>query len=221
MTILYYLYEIKNNINSKIYVGVHQSANIDDGYMGSGIAIKTAIKKYGIENFTKTILEYFVSDTEMYAREKEFVNEDFIKRKDVYNLTIGGEGGFNHINSSKTPEYYKLRSDNGKKTNSVHNNLAKFNSSLTFEERSVKAKKAAQTQIATKGYFDNGWAGKKHSAEAIAKSSATMKGRHTGKGNSQFGSCWVTHAEFGNKKIKLIELDSYVSLGYNKGRKMK
>ena len=84
MTILYYLYEIKNNINGKIYVGVHQSTNTDDGYMGSGIAISAAIRKYGIENFTKAILETFLSDAEMYAREKEIVNEEFLNRDDVY-----------------------------------------------------------------------------------------------------------------------------------------
>ena len=110
MTILYYLYEIKNNINGKIYVGVHQSTNTDDGYMGSGIAISAAIRKYGIENFTKAILETFLSDAEMYAREKEIVNEEFLNRDDVYNLTLGGHGGFNHINRNKDAEYYKTRS---------------------------------------------------------------------------------------------------------------
>jgi hypothetical protein len=220
MTILYYLYEIKNNINGKIYIGVHQSTNIDDGYMGSGLAIKAAIDKYGIENFVKTILEYFLTDTEMYTREKEFVNEDFLKRKDVYNLTLGGHGGFNHINGNKTAEYYKERSRAASKRNSLYtSSIQDYNKIATFKDKSANSKKAAQTQIATKGYFDNGHTGTVRSKSANAKASVTM--RHTGKDNSQFGSCWITHVEFGNKKIKLIELDSYVSLGYNKGRKMK
>jgi dissimilatory sulfite reductase (desulfoviridin) alpha/beta subunit len=84
----YYLYEIKNTINNKIYVGVHKTANLNDGYMGSGKAINRAIKKYGVENFTKTILEYFTNETSMYSKEKEVVNEEFLARPDVYNLSL-------------------------------------------------------------------------------------------------------------------------------------
>lgn len=42
-----------------------------------------------------------------------------------------------------------------------------------------------------------------------------------GESNSQYGTCWIYHVDFGNKKIKLNELDNFLSLGYTKGRKMK
>jgi group I intron endonuclease len=96
----YYLYEIRNNLDNKIYVGVHKTEDMNDGYMGSGKVIQRAIKKYGIKNFTKTILEVFNTPEEMYNREKEVVNEEFLLREDVYNLRRGGFGGFDYINNS-------------------------------------------------------------------------------------------------------------------------
>lgn len=91
---IYYLYKITNNITGMIYVGVHRTQNINDNYMGSGKILRQAIKKYGKTNFTKDILEYFNSSLEMFKREKEIVNEDFVKRSDVYNIKAGGDGGW-------------------------------------------------------------------------------------------------------------------------------
>ena len=88
----YYLYQIKNKINNKIYIGVHQTDDINDGYMGSGTEIRKAIKKYGKDNFEKEILEYFDNEDDMYAREMEIVTEEFIARKDTYNVSLGGIG---------------------------------------------------------------------------------------------------------------------------------
>lgn len=97
---LYYLYKTTNLINGKIYIGAHKSKRQDDPYLGSGKFLIRAIEKYGVENFQKTILEYFDNAESMYAREKEIVNEEFLSRSDVYNAKHGGEGGFDWINQN-------------------------------------------------------------------------------------------------------------------------
>lgn len=119
---LYYLYKITNLVNGKIYVGVHKTKNVDDGYMGSGKVVLSAIEKYGKDNFVKEVLEYFDTAADMFAREKEIVNEDFLKRGDVYNLRRGGSGGFDFINSSGIAKFRgKTHCDESKATMGFRN----------------------------------------------------------------------------------------------------
>ena len=89
----YLIYQITNNLNHKIYIGKHVTNKLDDDYFGSGIRLQKAIKKYGPENFTKTILIVLYNEDEMNLLEKMVVNENFLKRDDVYNLCEGGQGG--------------------------------------------------------------------------------------------------------------------------------
>lgn len=114
------IYEIKNKINGKSYIGQH-SSDVLGPYWGSGKLIKRAIKKYGIENFERTILEKCFDKNELNEREKYWIKEkDSINTG--YNLTEGGTGGDNSefINYSeewkdgqriRTKQYWESLSD--------------------------------------------------------------------------------------------------------------
>ncbi|MBQ4479153.1 MAG: GIY-YIG nuclease family protein [Victivallales bacterium] len=86
----YYFYKITNRINGKFYFGVHGTDNLEDGYMGSGVALKRAYIKYGIENFSKEILAFFSNADEMYSFEEYFVNDSLVADHNCYNMVKGG-----------------------------------------------------------------------------------------------------------------------------------
>ena len=91
----YYVYKTTNLVNGKIYIGYHVSDDIEnDRYLGSGDKLKLAIKKYGKHNFVREILFELSSFQEMIDKEMEIVNEEFLKRDDVYNVVRGGGGCF-------------------------------------------------------------------------------------------------------------------------------
>ena len=124
--------------------------------MGSGIVIKSAIKKYGLENFTKCILETFETETQMYIREAEIVNIDFILREDTYNIALGGQGGDRWTNNPNR----NIRSKNLSKSlliryksmtkeerqriygiKGIKNAFSAYNRTLNREERQIKTAK--------------------------------------------------------------------------------
>ena len=72
----FYVYEITNNINGKKYIGKRKCyCNIeDDCYMGSGAALALAKKKYGIQNFSKRIIEVCSTEDDAYKREEYWIN---------------------------------------------------------------------------------------------------------------------------------------------------
>jgi hypothetical protein len=218
----YYLYQITNKVNGKIYVGVHKTRNLNDGYMGSGKIIKTAIEKYGIDNFEKVIQEAFENAEAMYAREKEIVTEEFLSRDHVYNLRRGGDGGFDFINKNLTE---KDRSILGKKGGFA--NKHKWSDEILQRAREGWSKGGKKTveQIRTgKRKMHKSFLGKHHSDETKQKMSNTIRERKLGIGekNSQYGTRWAwVHNDEKVIKIKLEELDTYISLGYVRGIKIK
>ena len=83
-----------------IYIGKHVTTNIDDEYFGSGTYIKAAENKHGLYHFKKEILFELQNEEEMNLLERLVVNEEFIKRDDVYNMIVG---------SYDSTEYEKIK----------------------------------------------------------------------------------------------------------------
>lgn len=88
----HYFYKITNLLNGHFYYGVHNTNNINDGYMGSGKRLHYAYKKYGMENFEKEILKYFDSAIEAYQYEADYITEEMVIDPNCYNLKFGGDG---------------------------------------------------------------------------------------------------------------------------------
>lgn len=86
-----FFYKTENLVNGKVYYGIHRTNNLNDNYLGSGILLKHAIKKYGRELFKRTILNYFDSEKELLECEKRTVDAGLIKKENTYNLTLGGK----------------------------------------------------------------------------------------------------------------------------------
>lgn len=91
-----FIYEWTNMLNGKKYIGSH-AGTTDDGYIGSGKVFARAIKKHGIENFIRTILEYVEVEDRKYLLEREKFYLDKVNAyysNDYYNVAkdvIGGD----------------------------------------------------------------------------------------------------------------------------------
>lgn len=101
------VYFTTNLVNSKKYIGVHQTDDPEtfDGYLGCGIyaahriknpdtPFQKAVLKYGAESFRRETLFIFENRDEAYEKEHELVNIEWISRDDTYNVAIGGACGF-------------------------------------------------------------------------------------------------------------------------------
>jgi len=185
-------------VNNKIYVGVHKTKDLDDGYMGSGKVIKHAIEKHGIDNFRKDILEFFEDAESMYAREKEVVTDEFLLREDVYNLRRDGNGGFDYINSSGIAKFV------GNHNKETKQKISAANTGHPVSEDTIE--KIKQNNKRT-----NASRAKKvrEKLTGIAKTDEHKK--KISKSLSKW--CWV---RLGDKRKKVLksEKEIYISLGY-------
>lgn len=184
-----YVYRITNLINQKEYVGVHTTLNLDDGYMGSGIAIMRAVKKHGVDNFQKEIIQFFESESDAYDYELQIVNEEYVAREDTYNMTLGGK---------KPPARKGIKLD--EETVERYRILAN-----THERKQASAKGG---RIGIRHVKENGW-----SQEAIAKRTKTRQERD---GYSRdMSSCHTSEALTKRNQTRKINSVKYNTVNAN------
>ena len=198
----YTIYKITHKDSGKFYIGMHQTSNLDDGYMGSGKYLRHAQEKYGLNTFEKEILFIFEDHQSMVNKEKELVTEEFCARNDTYNIRKGGKGGF-----TKESSHLGRINANRKLWNNVE----------------FRKKQSISTSRLNKVLHANGvlkapsWNGKTHSEETKRKIGESNSIKQSGKNNSQYGLQWITNG-VESKKIKKHDP---IPEGWKKGRKMK
>lgn len=170
----FYIYKITNKLNGKIYIGVHKTKDLNDGYFGSGKILGRAIEKHGRENFEKEILEFFSSYEEALEKEKETVTDEFLLREDVYNVRRGGTGGFDYINK-KGLNYLKTNPGIGEKNNFYGKTHSEETKALLSEYRKKQVMPQRTQEHNEK--IRNALKGKKHTKERCENISKAKKGK--------------------------------------------
>lgn len=88
----YTTYRTENKINGHFYYGKHATDDLGDGYLGSGVRLRDAIRKYGRAAFVKEIIGFHRDEWEMNDAEYRLITPDLIADPRCYNLTAGGCG---------------------------------------------------------------------------------------------------------------------------------
>ena len=233
----YYFYKIVNNVNNKFYYGVHQTTDVDDNYMGSGVYLLRAYNKHGIENFTKTILKYFSNSEDMYKYEAEIVTEELVKNPMCYNIKVGGKGGSSkgELNPIYGREKSQEHKDNishslkGKKKSEMH--CKHISESTKGREPWNKGKPGYTNNMSEQGRqnISNYWKTHKRNKEQYQKSWETRRkngttNTHNNKSQSEHQKETLRQMKWMYKVGSLIrvnqnDVEYYKNMGYELGRK--
>jgi len=192
----YFIYKTTNLINHKYYVGKRQTKCLDDGYLGSGLAFKRAVRKYGKNNFKREILEFANDAASLSKLEQKYVTDELVQDPNCYNLVLGGKGGLmvlypQHPKYKETIEKIKLTL-----TDKSGSNNPMYGKKHTTEARALMSKNHAR--LSGK---DNPNYGKRKSEREKQNSSFSRSPKQFTFTHPEFGthrcSCWDLANSFG------------------------
>ena len=106
----YFLYKVIHIPTQRYYLGKHETKNLKDGYMGSGVAWGNILRAHDREEFSFQILSSYENSTALERAEEILIPESILLDPLCMNLVPGGRGGAGPA-SHVTPEQ---RKKNGK-----------------------------------------------------------------------------------------------------------
>lgn len=150
---VYIVYKTTNLKNGHYYIGVHKQKHFSfDGYYGSGVGLKRALKLYGKNNFNRETLFIFENVEDAYKKEKELLYPVY-RLEECYNMHPGGRGIRGKI-CFHSEEWRKKVSvaNTGKKRSKEHcEKLSKIDKSYmkseTYRSKMSDAKKGKSTSL--------------------------------------------------------------------------
>ena len=174
---MYYIYRIRNKINGKTYIGQHKYKKLNDDYMGSGVLLAKAKKKYGLENFEKEILESNIPTVELANDfEQMYILFERAKGKAEYNIADGGKGvAGGPMKGRHFSEEHKRKLSEAHKGKKVTEETRR---KISLYQKGNQWRKDKHCSEETKKKMSEVHKGKSHSEERKRKISEAMKGKH-------------------------------------------
>lgn len=160
-----FIYITTNLVNGMRYLGQKKFCKGWKQYLGSGTVIKQAIKKYGKENFHRTIIYICYSEDELNKAEYDLsIFLDVVEGDGWYNLVYGGGTSCGWHMPEETKE--KIRQK-------------RLGVTLSEETRRLLSQKLSGE--------NNPWYGRKHTDEELEKMSVNRKGKCAEENNYWYG----------------------------------
>ena len=173
-----YIYDITYNPDGRTYIGkricpLGKTPETDIKYMGKGKHIVAAEKKYGIENFSKRIVECCYTESKLNYLEKYYIAYYKSIGKAEFNIAEGGEGGNNYR--------YKTKEEMEEHNRKLSESMYTMYNSPKGEDVKIKIREKRKEQIITeehKKHISESLRGKIVSEQTRKKLSKTLKGHN-------------------------------------------
>lgn len=148
-----FVYLWTNIINGKRYIGSHVGS-LSDGYMGSGILFSQAVKKYGKENFVRTILhEEYGTVESLREKELEIIN-DFNACNDERYYNLRTHATHEKTGPKFTEEAKAKISESRKRFYENHENRLKHSNTMKEKWKSVDYREKRERAMKSERYIE-------------------------------------------------------------------
>jgi hypothetical protein len=200
----HFTYLTINTINNKFYLGKHTTKDLNDGYIGSGIAFLNAVKKHGHSNFQHYRLQFFNTAQDAYIAEALLITEEYLKKyrdelKVCYNLKTGGGSG--SILSEESKEKISKTSKESWSRPDVKEKLRDAFARPEYKEKRSKASKEVQAN-----------------KEMIYQSTGEKKTVHTNDVLSHLKAGWTFTQGYLNIYNKKLNIEKTITFKNNKDK---